>query len=144
MFGLVGPSGQSAYATSKFAVRGLSEVVRHELGGTPIRVSVVHPGGVKTNIAARARYRDNVPASVRELMSRRFDEVAALTPEQAAEIITKGVRKNAPRILVGKDARAIDLLQRFRPGTYWNFIRKVWDPKRDAQRMAHPDDERSA
>lgn len=128
IFGIVGPVGQSAYVTSKFAVRGLSEVVRHELEGSAIRVSVVHPGGVKTNIAAHARFHDDVPAATRRDLARRFEQVAALTPEQAAEIITTGVRKNAPRILVGKDARAVDLLQRFRPATYWKFIRKVWDP----------------
>ena len=134
VFGIVGPAGQSAYATSKFAVRGLSESVRHELGDTNIRLSVVHPGGVKTNIAARARYHDDVPEATREYMARRFQQLAALTPERAAEIITAGVRKNAPRILVGKDAHAIDLLQRFRPATYWSFMRRAWNRTQVAAR----------
>ena len=57
IFGLIGPPGQSAYATSKFAVRGLSEVVRHELdlAGKNVGVTVVHPGGVRTGIAKNAR-----------------------------------------------------------------------------------------
>lgn len=134
VFGIVGPAGQSAYATSKFAVRGLSESVRHELGDTNIRLSVVHPGGVKTNIAARARYHDDVPEATREYMARRFQQLAALTPERAAEIITAGVRKNAPRILVGKDAHAIDLLQRFWPATYWRFMRRAWNRTQVAAR----------
>ena len=50
VFGLIGPAGQAAYSASKFAVRGLSEVLRAELDGTPVRVSVIHPGGVDTAI----------------------------------------------------------------------------------------------
>ncbi len=57
IFGIVAPPGQSAYAAAKFAVRGFSESVRHELGvaGSPVWLSVVHPGGVATAIARNAR-----------------------------------------------------------------------------------------
>ncbi|MCJ9736089.1 SDR family oxidoreductase, partial [Bradyrhizobium sp. PRIMUS42] len=50
IFGIIAPPGQSAYAAAKFAVRGFSESVRHELAvaGSPVRLSVVHPGGVAT------------------------------------------------------------------------------------------------
>ena len=54
VFGLVAPEGQTAYSASKFAVRGFTEALRHELEGR-LSVSVVHPGGVKTNIALGAR-----------------------------------------------------------------------------------------
>ena len=45
LFGLIAPPGQTAYAASKFAVRGFSESLRHELARTCIGVTVVHPGG---------------------------------------------------------------------------------------------------
>ncbi|MCU1328396.1 MAG: acetoin dehydrogenase, partial [Bryobacterales bacterium] len=48
IFGVIAPPGQSAYCASKFAVRGFSESLRHELAGSPISLTVVHPGGVKT------------------------------------------------------------------------------------------------
>ncbi|MGH9767370.1 MAG: SDR family NAD(P)-dependent oxidoreductase, partial [Blastocatellia bacterium] len=54
VFGIIGPVGHSAYAASKFAVRGFTESLRHELAGANVKVSVVHPGGIKTNIANNA------------------------------------------------------------------------------------------
>ena len=56
VFGLVGIPFQSAYCTSKFAVRGFTESLRHELRGTGVHAVTIHPGGVKTNIARNARY----------------------------------------------------------------------------------------
>src|SRR5512141_1627402 len=55
VFGLIGSPGQAAYAASKFAIRGFAESLRHELEGTSISVSVVHPGGIATSIAENAR-----------------------------------------------------------------------------------------
>lgn len=134
IFGLVAPAGQAAYATSKFAVRGLSEVLRHELEGTNVRVSVIHPGGIDTNIAARARYKDHVPAAARQMYADRFKSVARTSPERAADIIVRGIEANKKRILVGPDAVGLDLLQRLLPTGYWGGIRAVWDPaKFDAE-----------
>ena len=122
IFGIVAPPGQTAYSAAKFAVRGFSESLRHELeaAGSPVRVSVVHPGGVATNIARNSR---NGSASVdnarRSEAIERFDKVATKSPTTAAIRIIEGIEKNAPRILIGSDARFMDLLQRFRPATYW-------------------------
>ena len=54
VFGLLGIPHQSAYCASKFAVRGFTDSLRQELGGTGVRAITVHPGGVKTNIARSA------------------------------------------------------------------------------------------
>ena len=62
VYGLVSPPGQSAYSASKFAVRGFSNALRHELEGTRVGVTVVHPGGVATAIARSARAPAGVPA----------------------------------------------------------------------------------
>lgn len=62
VFGLIAPPGQTAYAASKFAVRGFSGSLRHELKGSRVGVTVVHPGGVATSIAQRARLPTGIAA----------------------------------------------------------------------------------
>lgn len=122
IFGIIAPPGQSAYAAAKFAVRGFSESVRHELAvaGSPVRLSVVHPGGVATAIARNSRTGVGVTDNARRAQSiERFETAARTTPKDAALRIIRGIEKNEPRILIGNDARFMDLLQRFRPGTYW-------------------------
>ncbi|KGT80762.1 acetoin dehydrogenase [Bradyrhizobium japonicum] len=122
IFGIIAPPGQSAYAAAKFAARGFSESVRHELAvaGSPVRLSVVHPGGVATAIARNSRTGVGVTDNARRAQSiERFENAAKTTPKDAALRIIKGIEKNQPRILIGNDARFMDLLQRFRPGTYW-------------------------
>ncbi|MEY9293823.1 short-subunit dehydrogenase [Bradyrhizobium ottawaense] len=119
IFGIIAPPGQSAYAAAKFAVRGFSESVRHELAvaGSPVRLSVVHPGGVATAIARNSRTGVGVTDNSRRAQSiERFETAARTTPKDAALRIIRGVEKNEPRILIGNDARFMDLLQRFRPG----------------------------
>jgi hypothetical protein len=54
----------------------------------------------------------------------RFESAARTTPKDAALRIIKGIEKNEPRILIGSDARFMDLLQRFRPGTYWASLQR--------------------
>jgi short-subunit dehydrogenase len=129
IFGIVAPPGQTAYAAAKFAVRGFSESLRHELAmaGSPVRLSVVHPGGVATNIARNSRIGTGMTDNARRAQSiERFDAMAKTTPAAAALRIIQGIEKNAPRILIGGDARFMDLLQRFRPGTYWAVLaRKI-------------------
>ena len=79
IFGIVAPPGQTAYAAAKFAVRGFSEALRHELqmATSPIKLSVVHPGGVATNIARNSRAGVGVTDNARRAQSiERFDAVA--------------------------------------------------------------------
>jgi short-subunit dehydrogenase len=125
IFGIIAPPGQTAYAAAKFAVRGFSESLRHELqtAGSPVRLSVVHPGGVATNIARNSRTGTGMTDNARRAQSiERFDAVAKTTPQAAALRIITGIEKNQPRILIGNDARFMDLLQRLRPGTYWAVL----------------------
>jgi short-subunit dehydrogenase len=122
LFGLVAPPGQTAYCAAKFAVRGFSESLRHELqmAKSPVRLSVVHPGGVATNIVRNSRTGTGITDNTRRSESiERFDQIAKTTPEAAALRIIQGIEKNQPRILIGNDARIMDILQRLRPATYW-------------------------
>src|SRR3984893_11285846 len=127
IFGIIAPPGQTAYAAAKFAVRGFSESLRHELAmaKSPIRLSVVHPGGVATNIARNSRTGVGMTDNARRAQSiERFEKVARTTPAAAALRIIAGIEKNQPRILIGNDARFMDLLQRFRPATYWAVLQR--------------------
>jgi short-subunit dehydrogenase len=127
IFGIIAPPGQTAYAAAKFAVRGFSESLRHELqtANSPVRLTVVHPGGVATNIARNSRTGTGVTDNAQRAEAiERFDKVAKTTPQAAALRIIQGIEKNKPRILIGHDARMIDILQRLRPGTYWSVLAK--------------------
>jgi short-subunit dehydrogenase len=122
LFGLLAPPGQTAYCAAKFAVRGFSESLRHELqtAKSPVRLSVVHPGGVATDIMRNSRTGVGIADNARRADSiERFDQIAKTTPKAAALRIIRGIEKNQPRILIGNDARLLDLLQRLRPATYW-------------------------
>jgi short-subunit dehydrogenase len=129
LFGIIAPPGQTAYAAAKFAVRGFSESLRHELqmAKSPVKLSVVHPGGVSTNIVRNSRAGSGVTDNARRAQSiERFDAVARTTPAAAALRIIQGIEKNQPRILIGNDARMMDLLQRLRPATYWAaLVRRI-------------------
>ena len=132
IFGIVSPPGQTAYAAAKFAVRGFSESLRHELqiAESPIKLSVVHPGGVATNIARNSRSGIGVTDNTRRTEAiERFDAVARTTPAAAAQRIIAGIENNQPRILIGGDARLLDLVQRLRPATYWKWLAKVFAPR---------------
>jgi short-subunit dehydrogenase len=129
IFGIIAPAGQSAYSASKFAVRGFSEALRHELAvsKSPVRLSVVHPGGIATNIARKAR----VGSHLREAVSAaevgdRFEKLARTSPLAAAQRIVRGIERNEPRILIGADARLLDLVQRLRPATYWALLARAF------------------
>jgi NAD(P)-dependent dehydrogenase (short-subunit alcohol dehydrogenase family) len=129
VFGLVGVVGQTAYCASKFAVRGFTESLRHELEGTNIFVTSVHPGGIKTAIAKRARPGARAAANLYKDSVSRFDRVAITTAEDAAARILKGVEKYEPRVLIGSDCRQVDILQRLRPAGYWKQLAKrIEDP----------------
>jgi NAD(P)-dependent dehydrogenase (short-subunit alcohol dehydrogenase family) len=122
VFGLISPPGQSAYSASKFAVRGFSNALRLELAGTRVAVSVVHPGGVATAIARNARVAQDVTAEEKRHRLELAERMLRLPPEMAGEIIVRGVEKRRARILVGRDAAIISLLERLLPVNYWRVL----------------------
>jgi short-subunit dehydrogenase len=110
--GFVAPAGQAAYAASKFAVRGFSDALREELRGK-VHVLTVYPGGIKTNIARSARI---AAAADQELYRRRIAtferDRLAQAPERAAQSIVRGILRGSDRVLIGADARRLELLAR--------------------------------
>lgn len=112
VFGLAGVPTQSAYCAAKFAVRGFTESLRHEVraAGGGLRVSTVFPGGVRTGIARNAR---TAPGQDGAAMAARHQRASLTSAERAARTILRGTLRGRSRIYVGPDATAVDLLTRF-------------------------------
>jgi short-subunit dehydrogenase len=126
VFGIIAWPTQATYNATKFAVRGFTESLRHELRGTGVRAVTVHPGGVATGIVKNARFRvDDLGRDSHEQMQTDFQQVARLSPERAAKIIVRGVERGRGRVLVGIDAYGIDLLQRLAPERYFDVIKRL-------------------
>jgi NADP-dependent 3-hydroxy acid dehydrogenase YdfG len=129
VFGLAGMPHQSAYCAAKFAVRGFTESLRHELRGTGVRAITVHPGGITTNIARNARMRRDPEGRGRtkDEMAAQFEAMTMTSPERAAEIIHTGVDRGKARILVGPDAYLFDALTRVTPTHYYAVLARLQD-----------------
>ncbi|WP_322991233.1 SDR family NAD(P)-dependent oxidoreductase [Limnohabitans sp.] len=124
IFGIIAPPGQTAYSAAKFAVRGFSEALRHELeaGNSSVRMTLLHPGGVRTGIATSARLPASVTAQEIKLHQKNWQKALRLSPEAAARRILRGIERREPRVLVGDDAVAASWIQRLLPVTYWRWV----------------------
>ena len=122
IFGIIAVPGQAAYNSAKFAIRGFTEALRHEMKDTSTHIACIHPGGVKTSIVKNARFLQSSTAQDRTDASTNFDKLARTTPEKAAQIILNGLRKRKGRILIGKDARMMDRIQRLFPAKYGSIM----------------------
>jgi short-subunit dehydrogenase len=122
VFGIFAPAGQAAYSASKFAVRGFSEAVRHELAENGVGVTVVHPGGIKTRIAESARTGSGVPQDELEQGRKQFAKLLTIPAADAAAQIVEAIEKRRPRLLIGWSAKVPDVLVRLMPGSYWRLI----------------------
>jgi NADP-dependent 3-hydroxy acid dehydrogenase YdfG len=122
VFGIFSVPGQAAYNSAKFAVRGFTEALRQEmiLAGHPVKVTTVHPGGIKTNIARNATAAEGLDKN--ELTDLFDKRLANTSPQRAARIILDAVRKNKARVLVGPDAKALDLLVRISGSGYQRLV----------------------
>jgi butyryl-CoA dehydrogenase len=125
VFGLISIPTQSAYNAAKFGVRGFTDALRMELDIADCGVSctTVHPGGVRTNIARRARVTADIadqagPGGV----GAEFDRIARTSPDKAARQILTAVERNRRRALIGPDAKAIDLIARLPAGLYQRVL----------------------
>lgn len=127
VFGLFAQPAMSAYNSSKFAVRGFTEALRQELdlARNGVSATCVHPGGVKTNIAANGRFSASVAdvtGSSGDKSRAGFELLLRTTPETAAKAILAGIRRDARRVLIGVDAHAGDRMQRLLPSMYQGLV----------------------
>jgi NAD(P)-dependent dehydrogenase (short-subunit alcohol dehydrogenase family) len=123
VFGFVGIAGQAPYCASKFAVRGFTESLRHELEDGPVRVVQVHPGGIKTQIAHDARHA-GLDEATHRANADHFVQAVRTTADEAADVILDGLDRGLVRIRIGADARFLDRLARLMPVRYWGLLRK--------------------
>jgi len=127
LFGLTAQPTQSAYNASKFAVRGFTEALRQELDMENCGVSVtcVHPGGIRTNIAKAARMNDSIKSIGMdpEKSIKQFDKLLRCPPEVAAQTILNAVLNNDRRVLIGNDAKVLDVIQRILPTGYQKLVK---------------------
>jgi short-subunit dehydrogenase len=129
IYGLAAPAGRIPYAMTKYAVRGFTESLRHELERSSITVGAVYPAGVKTGIILHGRYAAAIDPAV---AARAADAQAAMyhtEPADAARHIVEATVRRRPRTMVGREARLVDVLTRVTPTHYWNAMRR---PLRDA------------
>ncbi len=138
--GIIALPSMSAYAASKFAIRGFTEVLKLDLRHTRVGVSCVFPGGVKTNIARNAvrlatQYLEEHPELVAKMAPQlkeadsqvaAFEAHAGTSAEEAAKVIIEGIRKKQWRILIGQDAIGLDELQRTQPDNYQEILSQIW------------------
>jgi NADP-dependent 3-hydroxy acid dehydrogenase YdfG len=125
IFGIFSVPGQAAYNAAKFAVRGFTEALRQEmaLAKHPVKVTTIHPGGIKTGIARNMTAAEGIDV---DELAKTFDKkLASTSPEKAAQIIMDGVRKNKARVLIGNDAKALDLIVRLTGSGYQKLFAGV-------------------
>jgi NADP-dependent 3-hydroxy acid dehydrogenase YdfG len=125
VFGLIAPPGQTAYCASKFAVRGFSESLRHELKDTRVGMTVVHPGGVATSIAKNARASKALTAEQLEAARAWAQAQLKLPPQPAAEAIVQAVEKRQSRVIVGSDAKFASIIERIAPVAHWDWLQRL-------------------
>ena len=123
LFGIVAPAGQTAYSAAKFGLRGFSEALRHELDGTTVSLTVVHPGGVRTDIANSARVPQGIDPDLARAQTKEFNKLLRTPPELAAKLIARAIERRDKRLLIGRDAQMAEKLQRLFPVTYWKYIK---------------------
>jgi short-subunit dehydrogenase len=140
LFGLVALPTQSAYNASKFAVKAFTESLKMEFAGSPIGVSCVHPGGIKTSIGKHTRVREDSISVSKEQFIANFEKMATTTAERAAAVIIRGVERKRRRILNGFDARLFDWISRLLPGSYEKIfgLERVARARNEARRASKP------
>ena len=109
MGGFLPVPGQTIYGASKAAVKLLTEGLHSELANTNVKVTVVFPGAINTNITKNSGL--NVPREA----SAENKSVKVLSPVRAAQLIIDGMENNLYRVLVGNDVKIMDILYRLNP-----------------------------
>lgn len=124
VYALAAPAGRIPYAMSKYAVRGFSEALRHELEGTTVSVGAVYPAGVRTGIILHGRYAAAIDPDVAARAAAAQAAMYHTDPADAAARIVRATERRAARTMVGREARLIDVLTRIAPSSYWRVMRR--------------------
>lgn len=123
IYGLAAPAGRIPYAMSKYAVRGFTEALRHELEGSSVTVGAVYPAGVKTGIILHGRYAAALDPAIAQRAAAAQAKMYHTEPEDAARRIVEATVARRARTMVGREARLVDVLTRLTPVHYWKAMR---------------------
>ncbi|MFT3797298.1 SDR family NAD(P)-dependent oxidoreductase [Microbacterium sp.] len=123
IYGLAAPAGRIPYAMSKYAVRGFTEALRHELEGSTVTVGAVYPAGVKTGIILRGRYAAALDPAIADRAAAAQAAMYHTDPADAAARIVEATVNRRARTMIGREARLVDALARLFPVGYWRFMR---------------------
>lgn len=118
MGGFISFPGQTIYGAAKAAVKIFTEGLYAELKDSSVKVTVVHPGAIATNISANSGVES-------PKMNTDSKGGMTLSPADAAKIIIRSMEKNKFRVTVGKDAGFLDLLYRMNPRFATDYISKM-------------------
>ncbi|MBN9178162.1 MAG: SDR family oxidoreductase [Microbacterium sp.] len=129
IYGLAAPAGRIPYAMSKYAVRGFTEALRHELEGSSVSVGAIYPAGVKTGIILHGRYAAAIDPAVAQRAAQAQAAMYHTEPVDAAAKIVEAIVRRRARTMVGREAGLVDVLTRLTPTHYWAAMRR---PLRDA------------
>lgn len=124
IYGLAAPAGRIPYAMSKYAVRGFTEALRHELEGSEVSVGAIYPAGVKTGIILHGRYAASIDPAVAQRAAQAQAAMYHTEPADAARRIVEATLARRARTMVGREARLVDVLARLTPNGYWRFMRR--------------------
>lgn len=123
VYALAAPAGRIPYSMSKFAVRGFSEALRHELEGSTVSVGAVYPAGVRTGIILHGRYAAAIDPAVAARAASAQAAMYHTEPTDAAARIIRATERRSIRTMVGREARLVDVLTRVAPNRYWSAMR---------------------
>ena len=136
IFGLFSVPKQSIYNVGKFGVKAFTEslALEMEVSDSPVKVYCVFPGHIGTNIYSSAKFKSfeaddagaaifGANAATKEEAGINFKHNAPTSPEHAAKVILKNIKKKNKRILIGIDAHFYDLMSRLFPR---NFLKIIW------------------
>lgn len=124
IYALAAPGGRIPYSMSKFAVRGFSEALRHELEGSTVTVGAVYPAGVRTGIILHGRYAAAIDPAVAQRAAEAQAKMYDTEPEVAANIIVEATLNRRARTMIGRKAFIVDRLTRALPVRHWDFMRR--------------------
>ncbi|MGO2746695.1 SDR family NAD(P)-dependent oxidoreductase [Microbacterium sp.] len=123
LYALAAPAGRIPYSMSKFAVRGFSEALRHELEGTSVTVGIIHPAGVRTGIILHGRYAESIDPAVAARAASAQAAMYHTEPGSAAAQIIRATERRRRRTVIGREARLVDVIVRVAPTRYWRTMR---------------------
>jgi short-subunit dehydrogenase len=137
IYGLAAPAGRIPYAMSKYAVRGFTEALRHELEDGTVTVGAIYPAGVKTGIILHGRYAAALDPAIAQRAAQAQARMYHTAPEDAARRIVEATLRRRPRTMIGREARLVDILTRLTPVHYWNAMRRPLREAIDTTTPAH-------